>query len=221
MLRFVLSRDRGLLRDDSGHELGRGAYACRVPSCVEALMNRNAWRPFSGFLASKGKRPDECRTTRGLWGLRIQRILGVSMAKVRVYELAKELSMDSKELVEKLKAGGISVKNYMSTLDEEVVAKAREVALGVVSEVIEEKRIRPRSFVVARKPSPSRRKRSREDGSGSQSPVGGGAESSCGRETRSSSASACGHGSSWGKGGGRRGGCCRGACRRSGSGACR
>ncbi|MBP1738155.1 MAG: hypothetical protein H6Q48_448, partial [Deltaproteobacteria bacterium] len=65
------------------------------------------------------------------------------MAKVRVYELAKELSMDSKELVEKLKAGGIPIKNYMSTLDEEVVAKAREVALGVVSEVIEEKRIRP------------------------------------------------------------------------------
>jgi translation initiation factor IF-2 len=65
------------------------------------------------------------------------------MAKVRVYELAKELSMDSKELVEKLKAGGIPVKNYMSTLDEQVVAKAREVALGVVSEVIEEKRIRP------------------------------------------------------------------------------
>jgi translation initiation factor IF-2 len=65
------------------------------------------------------------------------------MAKVRVYELAKELSMDSKELVEKLKAGGIPIKNYMSTLDEQAVAKAREVALGVVSEVIEEKRIRP------------------------------------------------------------------------------
>jgi translation initiation factor IF-2 len=65
------------------------------------------------------------------------------MAKVRVYELAKELSMDSKELVEKLNAGGIPVKNYMSTLDEQTVAKAREVALGVVSEVIEEKRIRP------------------------------------------------------------------------------
>ncbi len=65
------------------------------------------------------------------------------MAKVRVYELAKELSMDSKELVDKLKAGGIPVKNYMSTLDEQVVAKAREVALGVVSEVIEEKRVRP------------------------------------------------------------------------------
>jgi translation initiation factor IF-2 len=65
------------------------------------------------------------------------------MAKVRVYELAKELNMDSKELVEKLKAGGIPIKNYMSTLDEQAVAKAREVAFGVVSEVIEEKRIRP------------------------------------------------------------------------------
>jgi translation initiation factor IF-2 len=70
-------------------------------------------------------------------------ILGVSMAKVRVYELAKELNMDSKELVEKLKAGGINIKNYMSTLDEQDVIKAREAALGVVSEVIEEQRIRP------------------------------------------------------------------------------
>jgi translation initiation factor IF-2 len=65
------------------------------------------------------------------------------MAKVRVYELAKELNMDSKELVEKLKAGGVNIKNYMSTLDEQAVLRAREAALGVVSEVIEERRIRP------------------------------------------------------------------------------
>jgi translation initiation factor IF-2 len=65
------------------------------------------------------------------------------MAKVRVYELAKELNVDSKELVEKLKAGGINIKNYMSTLDEDTAVKAREVALGKVSAVIEEKRIRP------------------------------------------------------------------------------
>ena len=65
------------------------------------------------------------------------------MAKVRVYELAKELNMDSKELVEKLKARGVNIKNYMSTLDEQEVMKAREAALGSVSEVIEEKRIRP------------------------------------------------------------------------------
>jgi translation initiation factor IF-2 len=65
------------------------------------------------------------------------------MAKVRIYELAKELNMDSKELVEKLKAGGLSIKNYMSTLDEDAVAQARDIVAGVVSEVIEEKRIRP------------------------------------------------------------------------------
>jgi translation initiation factor IF-2 len=65
------------------------------------------------------------------------------MAKVRVYELAKELNLESKELVEKLKGGGLSIKNYMSTLDEEAVAKARDIVSGVVSEVIEEKRIRP------------------------------------------------------------------------------
>ena len=65
------------------------------------------------------------------------------MAKVRVYELAKELNMDSKDLVDKLKASGINVKNYMSTLDEDAVTKARDVSLGKVSEVIEEKRIRP------------------------------------------------------------------------------
>ncbi len=66
------------------------------------------------------------------------------MAKVRVYELAKDLSMDSKQLVEKLKAGGMNIKNYMSTLDEEATTKARDIVAGRVSEVIEEKRIKPR-----------------------------------------------------------------------------
>ena len=65
------------------------------------------------------------------------------MAKVRVYELAKELSIDSKELVEKLLGGGISIKNYMSTLDEDAVLKAKEIVSGVVSEFIEERRIKP------------------------------------------------------------------------------
>ncbi|MFQ5903741.1 MAG: translation initiation factor IF-2, partial [Candidatus Binatia bacterium] len=65
------------------------------------------------------------------------------MAKVRVYELAKDLNMDSKQLVEKLKAGGMNIKNYMSTLDEEAAVKARDVVAGRVSEVIEEKRIKP------------------------------------------------------------------------------
>jgi translation initiation factor IF-2 len=65
------------------------------------------------------------------------------MAKVRVYELARELDMDSKQLVEKLVGGGMSIKNYMSTLDEAGVVRAKEIASGAVSEVIEERRIKP------------------------------------------------------------------------------
>jgi len=65
------------------------------------------------------------------------------MAKVRVYELARELDMDSKGLVDKLIAGGLDVKNYMSTLDEASVIKAREIVSGAVSEVVVEKRIKP------------------------------------------------------------------------------
>jgi len=65
------------------------------------------------------------------------------MAKVRVYELAKELNLESKKLVEKLQAGGLNIKNYMSTLDEETVLQAREVVSGGVSQVVEEKRIKP------------------------------------------------------------------------------
>jgi translation initiation factor IF-2 len=71
-------------------------------------------------------------------------VLGDYMAKVRVYELAKDLNMDSKQLVERLKAGGMNIKNYMSTLDEEATTKARDIVAGRVSEVIEEKRIKPR-----------------------------------------------------------------------------
>ncbi len=64
------------------------------------------------------------------------------MAKVRLYELAKDLNMDSKQLVEKLKTGGMVIKNYMSTLDESEQKKAREIVNGVTSEVVEEKRIK-------------------------------------------------------------------------------
>jgi translation initiation factor IF-2 len=71
------------------------------------------------------------------------------MAKVRVYELARELNLESKDLVDKLLAGGMSINNYMSTLDEAAVIKAREIISGVVSEVVEEKRIK--STVIRRR----------------------------------------------------------------------
>jgi translation initiation factor IF-2 len=64
------------------------------------------------------------------------------MSKVRVYELANELKIDNKELVDRLKAGGMSVKNHMSTLDDSDIKRAKEIVkVSSVSEVIEEKRL--------------------------------------------------------------------------------
>ncbi len=71
------------------------------------------------------------------------------MAKVRVYELAKELSIESKILVEKLVAGGMDIKNYMSTMDEQEIERARGIISGKISEVVVEKRIK--STVIRRR----------------------------------------------------------------------
>lgn len=66
------------------------------------------------------------------------------MAKIRVYELAKQLDMDSKLLADKLIAAGLPVKNHISTLDEDSVRKAREIIEGSssVKVVIEEERVK-------------------------------------------------------------------------------
>lgn len=48
------------------------------------------------------------------------------MAKMRVHELAKELNIDSKELVEKLKDLGYEVKSHSSTLEDDQVTSAKE-----------------------------------------------------------------------------------------------
>ncbi len=66
------------------------------------------------------------------------------MRKLRVYELAKELNVDSKKLVEKLQEAGINVKSYMSTLDEFEVSKAKELLTKSNAKsnvIVEEKRV--------------------------------------------------------------------------------
>ncbi len=45
------------------------------------------------------------------------------MAKIRVYELAKEYKMESKRLIEMLADIGVEVKNHMSALEDDVVGK--------------------------------------------------------------------------------------------------
>jgi len=45
------------------------------------------------------------------------------MAKIRVYELATQMGLDNKDVVEKLQQAGIEVKNHMSAVEEDIAQK--------------------------------------------------------------------------------------------------
>jgi len=64
------------------------------------------------------------------------------MAKIRVYELARQLNMTNKVLLEKLSEMNISVKSHMSVVDEETASRTKEVILGRKREVLVEKRVK-------------------------------------------------------------------------------
>ncbi len=49
------------------------------------------------------------------------------MSKIRVYKLAKELGVSSKELIHRLDELGVEVKSHMSTLDDETADAIREI----------------------------------------------------------------------------------------------
>ena len=49
---------------------------------------------------------------------------------IKIYELAKELNIASKELVEKINAMGIEAKSHMSSIDEKVAAELRNTLGG-------------------------------------------------------------------------------------------
>src|SRR5208337_429210 len=67
----------------------------------------------------------------------------VFMTRLRVHELARELNMENKDLIDRMDKLGIQVKNHMSTLTDSAVLKIRqqfaEVRPG--AEKVEEKRI--------------------------------------------------------------------------------
>ena len=48
------------------------------------------------------------------------------MGKIRIFELAKELGMNSKVLLEQVQHMGLSVKSYMSTLEDEEIGRIKE-----------------------------------------------------------------------------------------------
>ena len=67
------------------------------------------------------------------------------MARLRVYELARDLNMTNKVLLEKLGDLEISVKSHMSALDDDIIAKIRSSFFSAPEkkETIEETRIKP------------------------------------------------------------------------------
>lgn len=71
------------------------------------------------------------------------------MSKTRVYELAKEFGMDSKEFIARLKSIGITVKSHSSTLEDGEVQRVRdEFSASGAKEIVEE---RIKSTVIRRR----------------------------------------------------------------------
>jgi len=67
------------------------------------------------------------------------------MARLRVYELARDLNMTNKVLLEKLDDLDISVKSHMSALDDDTIAKIKSSFFSTPKkeETIEETRVKP------------------------------------------------------------------------------
>src|SRR5262249_56851346 len=53
------------------------------------------------------------------------RVPGQNVKKVRVYEMAKDVGLSNKDLVDKIRGLGIEVKNHMSALEPDDVARVR------------------------------------------------------------------------------------------------
>lgn len=65
------------------------------------------------------------------------------MAKIRVYELARDLNMTNKELIDKLTSFGYPVGNHMSSLEEDLVSEFKKKLLQKPINAVEETRVKP------------------------------------------------------------------------------
>ncbi len=90
------------------------------------------------------------------------------MTRMRVHELAKELNLNNKDLIDRILKLGIQVKNHMSTLTEATVQKVRQQFAEAKAETVEKTRI---GRAVIR-----RRKRLSEEEPVTEAPVEGAAE---------------------------------------------
>jgi translation initiation factor IF-2 len=71
------------------------------------------------------------------------------MAKIRVYELAKELQMENKALVDLIREMGLDIKSHSSSISDEEVSLIKGRLRGTKSLVVEEQRIK--STVIRRR----------------------------------------------------------------------
>ncbi|MEW6670402.1 MAG: translation initiation factor IF-2 [Thermodesulfobacteriota bacterium] len=65
------------------------------------------------------------------------------MAKIRVYELARDLNMENKALLEKLVEMKVDVKSHMSSLDDEIIDQVKDFVIGKKKETVVETRVKP------------------------------------------------------------------------------
>jgi translation initiation factor IF-2 len=81
------------------------------------------------------------------------------MSKIRVYDLAKEAGMASKELADKLIELGYNIKSHSSTVEDEVADEIRRNVLGTVETEVVEKRIstKGRATIIRRRSQTVRR----------------------------------------------------------------
>ena len=81
------------------------------------------------------------------------------MSKIRVYDLAKEAGMASKELADKLIELGYNIKSHSSTVEDEVADEIRRTVLGTAETEVIEKRIstKGRATIIRRRSQTVRR----------------------------------------------------------------
>ena len=78
------------------------------------------------------------------------------MAKIRIYELARDLNMTNKMLLEKIRDMDIDAKSHMSSLDDDTLARIKKKILGSPAKEIVETRIKP--TLIRRRKKPVRQK---------------------------------------------------------------
>jgi translation initiation factor IF-2 len=74
------------------------------------------------------------------------------MSKIRVYELARELSLTNKALMDKLQKMEIPVGSHMSSLDDEMVKRIKAVIFGKKEPSAQDTRVKPTVIRRRRKP---------------------------------------------------------------------